>query len=79
MKAGTLIVYALVALSFLSQILQNVMLKNPGITPVFSVEYLENVYIKPWIRMAPYLIGVLLGIKYYNFTDQKQGSLIERH
>lgn len=79
MKAGTLIVYALVALSFLSQILQNVMLKSPGITPVFSVEYLENVYIKPWIRMAPYLIGVLLGIKYYNFTDQKQGSLIERH
>lgn len=55
------------------------MLNNPGISPVFSVEYLENVYIKPWIRMAPYLIGVLLGIKYYNFTDQKQGSLIERH
>ena len=79
MKAGTLIVYALVVLSFLSQILQNMMLKNPGIAPVFSVEYLENVYIKPWIRMAPYLIGVLLGIKYYNFTDQKQGSLIERH
>lgn len=55
------------------------MLNNPGIAPMFSVEYLENVYIKPWIRMAPYLIGVLLGIKYYNFTDQKQGSLIERH
>jgi len=29
--------------------------------------------------MAPYLAGIWLGVKYFNFTDQKQGSLVERH
>lgn len=78
-KLGLGVVAGLFALSFILQIVQNAFSDGPAVTPVSSEAYLQGIFNKPWIRMGPYLMGIWLALKYFSFTDLKQGTLIERH
>ena len=51
--------------------------------PAFFDSYFTKIYVKPWARCPPYLIGLFLGVCYTDFVnyrkkqDQEPGVLIK--
>ena len=49
-------------------------------TPLFDTgsltsKYMKNMYLVPWTRFQPYIIGLVLGSTFYRLRNQKKNSL----
>ena len=45
-------------------------LSSGGMMGPNSDKYQDKIYIKPWGRFMPYVLGILLGIMYFEFKNQ---------
>ena len=45
-------------------------LPTSPLTPRNGNHYMNQLYIKPWGRILPYLLGIALGISYYEFSTR---------
>lgn len=66
-KIGYMLIGGVILASLTILTVHNALLATPGLTPTHNVEFLEKIYIKPWIRCVPYCIGAFIGAVYHSY------------
>lgn len=72
---GVLLFAHIVTVFVISQV------RKVGVSMISSADLMTLLYMKPWARIGPYLVGVLAGFAYYEWKTAKTGifSWVERH